>query len=232
MALAVPVGVHAQADLSDDYLNPTPFELTEEFFLTLTDGIFAIENTVQFSGADEPTADVDFFTLTVDPGLQIDRIEISRYDGSAVSFFGFGAGLTLAGDPSSGPLGQQEFAAGALGYALVGNPLVGNNLLDNLADGDVTIDRNGPLTLQLAMNRRFDPDQPLGAGTYAFVFQETGSVKITYELSFYASAVPEPNAMLLLVLGAVVGLAWQPRRRLVDVKPYHFRENSCFQATT
>ena len=90
----------------------------------------------------------------------------------------------------------------------MGEELLGSNLMRNLADGDVTIDRvNDPPELQLAMHRRFDPNQPLGAGSYAFVFQDTGPFLITYEVAFFTSAVPEPNTMLILALGAAFGLA-------------------------
>lgn len=192
-------------DLSDELFNPT--------MINLALGHNAIENTVVSSSSD----DIDFFTVVVSPGTQIDRVELTRYDGPAVSFIGFGAGSFVPSNPSQGAAAQAIFAQQALGFALVGDHLVESNILLNLADGDVTVDPLlDPPDLRLVAEPRFDRSQPLGAGSYAFVFQDTGPILVTYELDFQTSPspVPEPHTLVVLGLG-LAGLTRMRRRSAV-----------------
>lgn len=202
VSLSLPAaGVCAQADLSDDSTNPT--------VITLTDGLTAFENTVVNSGTGLPNADIDFFTIVVPTGLQIDRISLTRYEpDGAFSFFGFEEGPTVSADPSGSMQDQTTFSENALGFALVGANQLNNDLRRALADGEVN---TGAL---LAGNRRFDPTVALPAGTYAFVFQDTGALEITYELSFEASVIPEPNSLALLGLLGMASLYRGRGRRL------------------
>ena len=57
-----------------------------------------------------------------------------------------------------------------------------------------------------------DPNQPLAAGTYAFVFQNTGSNVNEYQLTFSGSAVavPEPSSAIAMI---ALGLTMVTRRR-------------------
>ncbi|MEM1026578.1 MAG: hypothetical protein AAGJ38_00680 [Planctomycetota bacterium] len=195
----------AQIDLSDDPLNPTVIPLTQ--------GSNAIGGDVISSGSGSFLSDIDFFTVVVPDGLQLESVILSRYEAPAVSFLGFNPGDLVSADPSSDGVSQAIFADGALGFALVGQNLLGQNLFTNLADGDVTID---PLTdlpsRLLADARRFDPNQALGAGSYAFVFQDTGPIRVVYELDFVVAAVPEPSALGLLLCAGLPFLTHRQRR--------------------
>lgn len=187
------------ADLSDDLANPT--------VLNLQPGSNAVSNTVISSGGTSPNADIDFITVVVAPGLQLDNVLLSRYEGPAVSFMGFAAGSVLPANTVGSSQEQADFVAQSLGFALLGENHVGSNTLFNLAFGDVTIDPVlDPPERLLENDMRFDPFKPLNTGTYAFVFQDTGPALVTYELDFQTSLVPEPaSAGLLAAIGWFAG---------------------------
>ena len=180
--------VEAQ-DLSDDIFNPTVF--------TIGGGVpnLFINNSVvdsdQSTGvAGSPNADIDFFNVVVSKGYQLDAINLTSFDGGGLAFFGF-AENELGGNPSIGAE-QDAFVATALGFTLVDGSETG--LFENLASGTGS----------------FDPNAPLGAGTYAFVFQNTGTNINNYGLEFAGSVVPEPSSAGLL---AFCGLALLRKRR-------------------
>lgn len=185
-------------DLSNDRLNPTR--------VTLVAGNNVFFNTVAQSNT--PDGDIDYFTVDTGPNLRIDAVELTFYEGNAVSFIGFEDGETLSHNPSNE---QELFTAAALGFALVSETDIGN-LLRPLVQGDVTLDRESEERTRLIPldEPRFDLDG-LGPGVYAFVFQETGFVPATYELDFQTSVIPEPTSALLAgVPAALLGLS---RRR-------------------
>jgi len=115
------------------------------------------------------------------------------------SWFGVG-GPTLGGNPAIGAQ-QGAFVSSALGFTLIDG--TESSLFNDLALGLGTNVPGNPLS----------PGQSLPAGTYAFVFQNTGSNTNGYELTFSGSevvAVPEPSSAIAII---ALGLTMVTRRR-------------------
>lgn len=164
-------------DLPDDRLNPA--------FFTLDYGsnVFSL-----LSGFE----DRDYFTLTVPPLRELQRIDLLTYSPTfGVSFLGMEAGpiiTTPAETPDPSVL---------LGYSLFGFLDVGSNLLIEMSTSPGAI--------------QFTP--PLPAGQYAFWAQETAPFEVTFTFNFIINIIPKPLASWLLPLLFLA--AW---RRLCSVK--------------
>jgi len=193
------LGSHGYAqDTSNDVNNPTQIVLAEgSNFLVETIGLSEAEALNPGDG------DIDFFTLFVPQGLQLDAILVTESDAFTFAFFGFGAGPTLAGSPVLDDAGRVAFNESALGYTLLNIDSPGRgNLLPELSTGEVTVEF--PIDPV-----RFDGNAPLPSGEYAFVLQNRQEDILDFTFDFQtsvvpAAVVPEPtSAGLLLLLGGV-----------------------------
>ena len=130
--------------------------------------------------------DRDAFTFTVASGQQLDSLSFTSLTGDAHFF-----ALSNQNAPVS------TFSASGNYYtSLIDSGNIGVNLLD----GTINIFQSGP-----------SPSGPLGPGGYTFWFQETDGSVVPYGLSLTTSSVPEPSAVLgLLVAGGLMCL----RRRI------------------
>ncbi len=202
MGLLIVVGIpwsssNAQ-DLSDDINNPNLVTIGVDGItgLTITNSVF--ESDLSNGKTGNPFGDIDFFNVEIAPGFQLDSIELESFDGGGLAFFGFAEGV-LGGNPALGAE-QADFIETALGFTLIDGSE--SSLFSDLASG-----ADGILPGQA-----FDPNGPLGSGTYAFVFQNTGSNVNEYSISFNGSAIPEPaSASLIFFLG--IGLIARRQRR-------------------
>lgn len=184
---------HAQ-DLSDDINNPTIFTIgSGNTSVSIVNSVFESDLSTGVTG--NTTGDIDFFNIDVQGGYQLDSIFLDSFDGGGLAFFGF-AENTLGGNPALAAE-QDAFVATALGFSLIDGSET--SLFADLAAGAGVTPGIG-----------FDPSQSLGAGTYAFVFQNTGGNVNNYGLTFSGSAVPEPTSALVL---CVLGLAATRRQR-------------------
>lgn len=183
-------------DLSDDINSPNLITLGENGItsVTLTNSVFESDLSTGVTG--NSSGDIDFFNIEVATGFQLDSISLESFDGGGQAFFGFAEDV-LGGNPALAAE-QPAFVATALGFTLIDG--TETSLFDDLAAGE-----GGTLP-----GIGFDPTQSLGAGTYAFVFQNTGPNVNNYYLNFTASAVPEPTSALVI---ASVGMFFTGRRR-------------------
>ena len=74
-----------------------------------------------------------------------------------------------------------------LGYALVGIPDAGTDILQLMGEGAGSQGFTGPL----------------GAGSYSIWAQETSIAIDVWDLNFVVTAIPAPGALSLLGLGAI-----------------------------
>ncbi len=182
-------------DLSNDRFAPT--SLTAEVGLNQVIGL-----TVTTAGV----TDLDYFTLIVPPGLSLDAMILSNYDGAAIAFVAIQSGSTFTeppGFPNVGNLlGWTHFGADPI----FGAPVIGDDLLPFMGAGAGAIG--------------FTP--PLPSGSYTFWVQETGAVTSSYTFDFMVSGtpeppngviIPEPASLTLAALGSLLGLAYVRRRR-------------------
>ena len=170
-ALAVNYDEVVDGDLSNDRFNPTPF--------TLQVGLNTIRMNVVDSN-DFDTGDIDYFSITIPVGLQLDSIfllESSVPHGAfdSIAFVGVAAGPIFPIDPmfiDPEPL---------LGFVLTAPELVGT---------DITADLG--LSAPVA-----------GERVYSFWVQQTGFDLTTVALDFNVSVIPSPASAPLLALGAL-----------------------------
>ena len=182
-------------DLSDDITAPDVFILNgANTTQTIMNSVFESDLSTGVTG--NTTGDIDFFNIVVDPGFQLDSINLDSFSGDGQAFIGFSE--NVLGGNSALASEQAAFVATALGFTLVDGS-EGSLFQDLSLGADGTTPGIG-----------FDPNVPLQAGTYAFVFQNTGPNVNDYQLTFSASvAVPEPATVSLVGLG----LCLLPMRR-------------------
>ena len=167
----------ANGFLSQDYLAPTEFNLTEGEFLIAG----ALEGGLAGGGSEQK-----FFTLNVQEGYEITELNVLSYfsdrpDNS--SFLGLQPGSTLSNSPA--------FIADESNQVPINNILFSNALVD--ADFSV-----------LSILNVGDPiggGDTLGTGNYAFWLNETTEGS-EWELQFVVEAVPEPSSVSLLALAS------------------------------
>ena len=194
LAFALVLPVNAQ-DLSDDIFNPDVFIIgASGTQVTISNSVF--ESDLSDGTTGNQFGDIDFFNIQVDSGFQLDSIFLDAFDGGGLAFTGF-AENQLGGNPAIADQ-QPAFVETALGFTLIDG--TETSLFDDLAAGE-----SGNLP-----GIGFDPNDPLGAGTYAFVFQNTGGNINNYTLTFNGSAIPEPSSTFVV---ALFGLATLRRRR-------------------
>ena len=185
-------------DFSDDINNPNVFNIGPlAATFNITNSVF--ESDLSTGVTSNPTGDIDFFNVVVASGFQLDSVTLNTFSGGGEAFFGVG-GPTLGGNPAIGAQ-QGAFVSSALGFTLIDG--TESSLFNDLALGLGTNVPGNPLS----------PGQSLPAGTYAFVFQNTGSNTNGYELTFSGSevvAVPEPSSAIAII---ALGLTMVTRRR-------------------
>jgi hypothetical protein len=136
-------------------------------------------------GSNELTAtsvsgDLEYITLSVPAGLQLDAVILDAYVSlDSTAFIAVQSGTTFTEPPTgtdvSNLLGWSHFGTG-LGQ-------VGTDILDDISVGAGAIG--------------FVP--PLSEGDYTYWIQQTGANSATYTLDFVVT--PEPSTLALLALG-------------------------------
>lgn len=130
-------------------------------------------NVIAGSSTSDPQ-DRDFVTFTVGAGQSLDSLILDSLTTSP------GNRSFIAIDDQVG-FDDIESPVGYVGFALVGDVSLGDDMLELLND------TNG------------DSPDALGPGTYTFWYQETGGPT---SYSFTANLVPEPGSAVALLLGA------------------------------
>lgn len=177
----------ADGELSADRFNPTS--------LTAMAGANVLSGTV---GTDLDTGirDLDYYTVVIPAGLQLDSLVQTSYDGDGRSFIAFQAGSTFTLPSNTTNVGAM------LGYLHFGDASLNADLLPLMASQTGVI---GYTT-------------PLPSGSYTFWMQETGFQPAKYTLTFNvspAAAVPEPSALCLAVAGILGAASKRGVRRLL-----------------
>jgi PEP-CTERM motif len=178
-------------DLSNSQSAPTP--------ITLSAGTNSIIGSVVSSTSQ--TGDPDWVALTVPAGFQLNSDVLAAYTSTDnQGFTGFQAGSSFVGNPETTPsayAGYAHFGSAATNPITPTN-LVGQDLLPLMANPSVAAGATG-FTI------------PLGAGTYTFLFQQTGASLTSYQFDFGVTAVPEPGSLCLLGLGGLTMLRRKSR---------------------
>ncbi|MEM7579706.1 MAG: hypothetical protein AAF316_07605, partial [Cyanobacteria bacterium P01_A01_bin.80] len=148
----------ASGDISGDRNNPTQLALVEG------------PNPLSATSGD---GDIDYLTVNVPEGFQLDSIVLNSYnssEGDQQAFVGVQSGTTFT-EPTNG-----TNTANLLGYTLFGpgNGTVGQDILDNIGRGQGAIGFEGALP----------------SGDYTFWLQQASPESTSYELEFNVSEVP------------------------------------------
>ncbi|MCG8589117.1 MAG: PEP-CTERM sorting domain-containing protein [Proteobacteria bacterium] len=158
---------------------------------------FALEAGSNTLTATSVSGDLEYVTLSIGAGDQLDSIQLSDFTNEDISFLALQEGSVFT-EPATGP-----DVAALLGWAHFGLAQLGTDILDDLAAGPGAIGF----------------DRPLGEGDYTFWIQETGPTAATYTLDFLVSPVPEPGTLSLVALGGVGLAAWARRRARAAAGP-------------
>jgi len=134
--------------------------------------------------------DFDLITLSIGNGHQLASIVPGSYSGPSVSFIGMQGGTTWT-EGLQASIDPQNL----LGWTHFGSGASGSDILDDMATAF------GVIGFQ----------QPLPAGDYVFLLQDTGGA-VSYDLTF--NVVPEPSSMALAGLGGLLIAAAALRTRL------------------
>jgi hypothetical protein len=130
-----------------------------------------------------PGDDLDFFSILLPAGAQLNGLIQAGYVGAdMVSFIAVGPGTQLSDrvleyDPA-GLLGYTHFGPGFFSN--------GSNILPDLGAENFGVPGFTP---------------PLTGSAYSFWVQQESNLDVSYQLDFVVTAVPEPAASILLVLG-------------------------------
>lgn len=164
-------------DLSDDRFN------TSQFTLDLGSNIFRMQVV---DSNNFVNGDIDYLTVTVPAGLQLDSIFLNESSamGDNRAFIGLAPGEDFPVDP------QAPDPSLLTGFVITDNSLVGTNILSEL--------------------QGFDPSPILGESVQSFWIQQTGFDLTQLEMQFNVSEIPAPGAASLFGAAA---LAAARRRR-------------------
>ncbi len=174
-------------DLSDNWQNPTPL-------------VLGIGSLVLNAGLSGGSGDLDIFTITVQPGAMLTELNILSYGSpgdqtsptSNVSFLGVQPGNQLSQNPID-LLDQTNVFADPINFILFGQD---------------SINTTFPSLSSLVVGPPLSGLNPLPAGDYTFILNETGAAS---EFSIEFVAVPEPSSGILLAL-ATCALAGRRKR--------------------
>ena len=173
-------------DLSGDYMNPT------QLYTKSTTNNHVIFTTVG-AASNGGNQDREYFTFTIAEGYELASIVLNGFDTdpeSNLGFFGVASGTSLPTPPTAPDPTQ------LLGYALIGEADVGDDILQLMGQGGGSQGFTGAL----------------GPGSYTFWAQETGPSTDDWDLNFVIEAtspvVPGPGA-----LAGLVGIACLTGRR-------------------
>jgi hypothetical protein len=156
-----------QGDISDNRFAPTALVLSEGSNILL--GFMA--------GAQGPTVDLDYFSITIPAGLQLDQIILTEYfSQDPVAFLAIQPGPIFPNDPLTVEPGD------LMGWT-------------HLEVGQVGLD---VLAIMGTQGQGFTP--PLPAGVYTFWAQQLGE-PTDYTLDFVVT--PAPGSAALLAAGGV-----------------------------
>jgi hypothetical protein len=141
------------------------------------------------------SGDYDLIKFTLASGTHLDSIFLNSYAGSTSSFSGIQSGSTW-----SAGLGYDVDPAPLLGWVLFGENTIADDydILDNLIYQYASADDAIGFT------------QPLGPGTYTFLFQETGPFAVNADFTF--NVVPEPSTLAIAAIGIATLLRYRIRR--------------------
>jgi hypothetical protein len=170
--------------------------------VTMTLGVNSIKGTLRTTSS---TDFQDWFAVTVPVGMQLANLVLGDYQSTdQQGFTGFQTGSSFSGMTSlaSSYTGYSHYGTGATNGSLPATNLIGADLLPIMADNSPGGTSAGAQGFTI----------PLGAGTYTFLIQQTGSAATAYQFDYNVTAVPEPGAGLLCVLGAGCALAATKRR--------------------
>lgn len=142
--------------------------------VTFSSGTNTIMGTMGRDPGDSIPLDRDIFTFTIEPGYQLNAIDVITFSPLGRSFYAIAPGTSISLTDPSGHLS---------------NTLV-TGLYDILA----------PMAAG-SYSGATGITNPLGPGTYTAWFQEVASV-VTYRMDYQIAAVPEPSHGLLLLVGA------------------------------
>lgn len=166
-------------DLSNDRFTPTPFVLTEgdNYLYGVMTGAFP-----------EGGYDIDYFSVTVPAGFQLDALYLDHYDSTDfAAFLGIQPGPIFPNDPG-------DVAPGDLmGFVHMGPQHIGQDLLPIMA----------------SMGYGFTT--PLPAGVYSFWAQQIDDYT-DWTGNFVVTAVPEPSSAAGLLLFSAAAIARRSRR--------------------
>jgi hypothetical protein len=144
----------------------------------------------------------DWITFTIPTGFQLSQDVLKSYSSTdAQGFTGVQKGTSFVGSTltAGNYLGYSHYGTGAQNGSLPATNLVGTDLLPIM--GNTTL---------AAGSQGFTP--PLGAGSYTFLIQQTGSAATSYQFDFVETAVPEPGVVGIFAVG---GWVMSARRRRV-----------------
>jgi hypothetical protein len=156
--------------------------------------LFTLDAGVNTLTGTTVSGDLDYLAFNIPPGFALQSFTLNFYTGTGSltkSFIGIQSGTTFAVTPASATPGA------LLGYTHFGPTGVQGEILDNIGTGSGAIG--------------FTP--PLQAGNYTFWIQETAGEARNYSFNMTMSAVPEPAALPLCLLGmALAGIEARRRR--------------------
>lgn len=162
-------------DLSNNRFAPTNF--------VLSTGVSSF--TMDVIDSDQPTGDLDYFSVTIGAGLSIDSIILTDSSNPAggfdpIAFLALEVGPQVSVDPDA------PDPTPLAGFFLSNPTLIGTEVLDDLTNGGTS----------------------LGAGTYSLWIQQTGEDLTRISLDF--NVVPAPGSVAAL---GCLGLLASRRRR-------------------